>query len=140
MQTIAYRLEKEYPNDNRFRNVEVSSLMDAALGGLPRGQMSVASIALMSIVGLVLLIASANIANLLLARSARRTREMGIRTALGAERGRLVRQLLTESLLLSILGGIGGLGLGWIGCRLLWNFRPPFLQPGAVSFPLDLRV
>ena len=38
------------------------------------------------------------------------------------------------------VGGIGGLGLGWIGCRVLWNFRPPFLQPGAVSFPLDLRV
>jgi len=140
MKTIAARLEQEYPNDNRFRSCDVAPLMDAALGGLPRDQMTVASIALMSVVGLVLLIASANIANLLLARSARRAREMGIRTALGAERGRLIRQLLTESLLLSILGGIGGFALGWVGCRVLWSFRPPFLQQGSVSLPLDLRI
>ncbi|HYL73445.1 MAG TPA: ABC transporter permease [Bryobacteraceae bacterium] len=140
LKTIAGRLEQQYPESNRGRSIETSSLADAALGFLPRDQMVVAGIALSSVVGLVLLIASVNLANLLLARSSKRSREMGIRTALGAERGRLVRQLLTESLLLSIGGGAVGLLIGSFGCQLLWSFRPTFLQQNSIALHMDARV
>ena len=140
LQAIASGLEREYPQANRGRSVELSSLAEAALGFLPRDQMVQAGIALSAVVGLVLLIACANLANLLLARSAKRMREMGIRTALGAARGRLVRQLLTESVLVSIGGGAGGLLLGTLGSQLLWSFRPAFLEANTLSVKMDWRV
>ncbi len=140
LQTIASRLEQEYPKANRGRGVEVSTLTEAGLGFLPRAQMVVAAIALTTVVALVLLIACANLANLLLARAAKRAKEMGIRTAMGAERGRLVRQLLTESLMLATAGGLGGLAVGWAGCKLLWSFRPPFLGANSISLDMDGRV
>ncbi|HMD48836.1 MAG TPA: ABC transporter permease [Bryobacteraceae bacterium] len=140
LKTIASRLEREYPRDNNGRSVEVSSLQEAALGFLPRDQVVIAGIALTAVVGLVLLIACVNLANLLMARSSKRTREMGIRTALGAARGRLVRQLVTESLLLSIAGGACGLLIGSLGYRLLWSFRPAFLEQNSLALGLDGRV
>ena len=140
LQAIAANLEREYPQANSGRSVELSSLAEAALGFLPRERMVQAGIALSAVVGLVLLIACANLANLLLARSAKRTREMGIRTALGAARGRLVRQLLTESVLISIGGGAGGLLLGILGSQLLWSFRPAFLEANTLSVKMDWRV
>ena len=140
LKTIASRLEKEYPRDNNGRTVEISSLQDAALGFLPRDQLVIAGIALTAVVGLVLLIACVNLANLLMARSSKREREMGIRTALGAGRGRLVRQLITESLLLSVAGGVGGLLIGLLGYQLLWSFRPAFLEQNSVALGLDGRV
>jgi len=140
LQAIAAGLEREYPQANNGRSVELSSLAEAALGLLPRNQMVQGGIALSAVVGLVLLIACANLANLLLARSAKRMREMGIRTALGAARGRLVRQLLTESVLVSIGGGVGGLLVGTLGSELLWSFRPAFLQANTLSVKMDWRV
>jgi len=140
LKTIASRLEQQYPRDNNGRSVEISSLQQAALGFLPRDQVAIAAIALTSVVGLVLLIACVNLANLLMARSSKRAREMGIRTALGAARGRLVRQLVTESLLLSIAGGAGGLLMGSLGYRLLWSFRPAFLEQNSLALGLDGRV
>jgi predicted permease len=140
LKTIASRLEHEYPRENNGRSVEVSSLQEAALGFLPRDQVVIAGIALTAVVGLVLLIACVNLANLLMARSSKRAREMGIRTALGAGRGRLIRQLVTESLLLSVAGGIGGLLIGLLGYQLLWSFRPAFLQQNSLALGLDGRV
>src|SRR5579872_6998001 len=140
LKTIASRLEQEYPRDNNGRTVEVSSLQEAALGFLPRDQVVVAGVALSAVVGLVLLIACVNLANLLMARSSKRAREIGIRTALGAGRGRIVRQLLTESLLLSAAGGIGGLLIGSLGYQLLWSFRPAFLQQNSLALGMDVRV
>jgi putative ABC transport system permease protein len=140
LKTIAANLEREYPQANRGRTVDTSTLADAALGFLPRDVMTRATLALTAVVAVVLLIACVNLANLLLARSAKRAREMGIRTALGAERGRLVRQLLTESLLISLAGGAIGLLLGLGGSRLLWDSRPAFLQNADLPLSLDLRV
>ncbi|MBV9613701.1 MAG: ABC transporter permease, partial [Acidobacteriaceae bacterium] len=140
LRTIAANLESAYPRDNRGRSVEISLLSEAALGFLPRGQTSAAALALSAVVGFVLLIACANIANLSLARATKRSREMGIRMALGAARGRLVRQLLTEAELLAIAGGFLGIGLGWLGARILWAFRPAFLLNSDLDLRLDVRV
>ena len=140
LRTIATRLEAAYPKDNRGRTFEVSTLTEAALGFLPKNQTRAAAFALTAAVGFVLLIACANIANLTLARATKRTREMGIRVALGAARGRLIRQLLTEAEVLAIAGGALGIAVGSLGARLLWKFRPVGLQANDIDLRLDLRV
>jgi predicted permease len=140
MKTIAAGLEKEYPRDNKGRTVEVFPLNQSALGINQRKQFSLAGGVLMSVVGLVLLIACVNLANLLLAQAAKREKELSIRAAMGAGRFRLVRQLLTESTVLSLLGGVAGLLVAYWGRNVLWSFRPPFLLDGSIDLSFDTRV
>jgi predicted permease len=140
MKTIASALEKEYPRDNPGRTCELYPLNQSALGINQRSQFSLAGGVLMGVVGLVLLIACVNLANLLLAQAAKREKELTLRAALGAGRFRLVRQLLTESTLLSLVGGLAGLLIAFWGRKLLWSFRPPFLADGSIDLSFDSRV
>src|SRR5262249_16153845 len=104
-QAIAGRLAKYYPQEIEGEGATIITLTDEYEGA---GPIAPVLLVLMAVAGLVLLIACVNVANLLLARAAGRSREMGVRLALGAGRGRLVRQMLTESLLLAVMGGAGG--------------------------------
>src|SRR5581483_10470486 len=108
MSALASNLEREYKNDNEGRSVKVVSLLQDRLDPGGTGQLLLISGLLMGIVGVVLLIACGNVANLLLARATKRQREVAIRLAIGANRSILIRQFITESLLLSLIGGIAG--------------------------------
>ncbi len=115
--TLALNLEVAYPNSNTGKRFVVRSLQDTVVGGVRRGLWLV-----LGAVGIVLLIACANVANLLLVRASTRTGEVAVRSALGASRRRLVAQVMTESGLIALFGGIGGLALAWFGTILLPRF------------------
>lgn len=116
---IAYQLGQEHPQSNPGNGISSQPFHSAVIGDL-RTQLPV----LLGVVFFVLLIACANIANLLLARAAERQKEIAVRTAMGAGRWRLIRQLLTESVLLSILGGAMGLLIGYWGVKGLIGISP----------------
>jgi len=134
MDGISRQLERAYPDTNEKRAVEVSPL-DVELFGALRP----ALLTLMAAVAFVLLIACANVANLLIARSEARRREIAVRAALGAGRGRLLRQLMTESCVLTALGAVAGLGLARAAVAVLIA-QSPVTFPSFVTPGLDIRV
>jgi len=131
MSTLASSLARTYPATNEGRGVTVLPIRAAVLGSSMSEAMPIlfGSVALLVVVGIVLLIACSNVANLMLARSAARQQEMAIRVAIGASRERLVRQLLTESLLLGLLSGLLGLFVSYAGLQFLFG-----RLPGAANF------
>jgi putative ABC transport system permease protein len=136
MAGIAKRLEQQYPDTNKNMTAEVMTFNERFNGGRIRDVF----LALLGAVGFVLLIACANVANLLLARSATRTREVAVRVALGASRARVIRQLLIESVLLAFIGGIFGLGLARIGVGLFDAAVSNVGKPYWIRFTFDPTV
>ena len=134
--TIATRLAHDYPATNKDITARVMTFNDRVNGG----QIRLIFLSLMGAVAFVLLIACANVANLLLARSATRSREMSVRVSLGASRWRIVRQLLVESVVLSIIGGLLGLALAFAGVRLFDAATQDVGKPYWIQFTMDGRV
>ena len=135
MNLVAERLEQEYPESNQGFGVLVEPYTDRFSAGTIR----LLFYAMLGAVGFVLLIACANVANLLLSRSLTREREVSIRAALGASRGRIVRQLLIESILLGALGGAAGWLISMWGVRIFAAALPEW-APYWLEFSMDYRV
>jgi predicted permease len=143
MKALASNLEREYPDSNRGVGITLAEADQNRIPLIVTQGFEIINFmgVLLVLVGVVLLIACSNVASLLLARTSRRWREIALRQSLGAGRGRLVRQLLTESLMLSVAGGLAGLLVAVWGIDLLQTFEPPMSHyPFAFDLSLDKRV
>ena len=136
LSNIASRLASEYPDTNKGITAFVNPFGEQVIGR----EVRVLFWSLMGAVGFVLLIACANVANLLLARAADRSREMAVRLSIGASRWRLVRQLLVESVLLAFVAGVAGLGLAYIGVRWFDANLQEVGRPYWLTFTMDASV
>jgi putative ABC transport system permease protein len=134
LETISQRLAQSFPDTDKGFTLYLQPIVDQMLGSLRP-----ALLVLWGAVGFVMLIACANVANLLLARAASRQKEIALRMAIGAGRRQLVAQLLTESAVLSVLGGILGVALAWAGLRAFASLVPAGMVD-ASSFSLDTRA
>jgi len=135
MSGLASHLERTYPGTNTRLGITVRPLLDKVVSGIQS-----TLLALMAMVTFVLLIACANVANTLLARASGRQREIAVRTALGAGRAHVIRQLLTESVLLAVVGAIVGLLCAVVGINWLIAMLPPGSMPRQQDVSLDIRV
>jgi len=136
MSTIAVALREEYPDVNRDRDANVEPMAEVLVGPDVRRN----SRLFLGVVGFVLLMCCANVANLLLARMSGRARELAIRSSLGAGRGRIVAQVMTESLVLAVLGGVLGMSVGYAILQAAPSLLPPGLLPPSVALVFDRRV
>ena len=133
---IATRLAKDHPDTNKDITADIGLYSDRVSGG----PIKTIFLSLMGAVAFVLLIACANVANLLLARSAARSREIAVRVSLGASRWRVVRQLLVESVLLAIVSGVLGYGLAVLGVRWFDSVTQNVGKPYWIKFTMDASV
>jgi len=134
LQVVVKRLQHDFPETNRVMGAGLMPLRDFLVKDVRR-PLGI----LLGAVALLLLLACTNVANLMLVRGSDRTRELALRFAMGARGGRIVRQILTEGLLLALAGGVVGLALGWVGVRAIATQQPIGIT-GATHLALDARV
>jgi len=135
---IGTDLERAYPETNRNQQFFVNTELQSRIAQSPPDAMLIAMLATLAIA--VLLVACGNVAGLLTSRAPMRAREMALRLAIGAGRGRVIRQLITESLLVSIAGGVLGLGIGYAGMMLFRQIEIPSELPILLTFEMDRRA
>jgi putative ABC transport system permease protein len=136
MDAIGQRIAQEYPDSNKGWSVAVDRYADLLIGP----QLRTAVTVLFSATAFVLLIGCANLANLALARGVSREREVAVRASLGAGRWRLARQFLTENVMLSVCGGIVGIGVGFGTMKWITSMIPPYSLPAEVDIRMDMQV
>jgi putative ABC transport system permease protein len=136
MSAIGARIEKDFPDSNKGWGIIVERYADTIVGP----EMRTALLVLITATALVLLIACANLANLALARGISREREVAVRASLGAGRGRLIRQFLTENVLIALAGGVFGIGIGYGMMLWLQRLIPPFSFAREAEIKMDARV
>jgi len=136
MDAIGAQIAKQYPDSNKGWGVTIDRYADAIGGQGLRESVLI----MMGAVAMVLLIACVNLANLMMARASTREREVAVRASLGAGRWRLIRQFLTESVLLAVCGGALGLGVGYAGMSALRAAIPPYTFPREVNVEMDGRL
>jgi macrolide transport system ATP-binding/permease protein len=140
LNVVAQRLSQEYPKDDKNLSLQVFPELRSRPSPDPKNTLLVISGLFLGLAGMVLLLACGNVANILLVRATVREREMAIRAALGAGRGRLIRQLLTESIVLALGGGLAGIMLGYWGSAALGQLNFATDLPVRLDFGFDWRV